>query len=109
MSNLISKKKKKIRSRKNGGRDVKTLHKLMNNPELGKSIENLGNRIDVKFVSNEKDCLKQTSKPSYMSHEVFDDDLVAISKSKVALTLNKPAHIKICISDLSKVLMFDLD
>ena len=44
-----------------------------------------------------------------MSHEVFDDDLVAISKSKVTLTLNKPAHIKICISDLSKVLMFDLD
>ena len=44
-----------------------------------------------------------------MPHEVFDNDLVAISKSKVTLTLNKSVHIKICISDLSKVLMFDLD
>ena len=44
-------------------------------------MENLRNRIDVKFVSNKKDYSKWTSKPSYMSHKISDNDLVAISKN----------------------------
>ena len=70
-------------------------------------MENLRNRIDVKLVSNKKDYLKWTSKPSCMSHKIFDNDLVAISKTKVTLTLNKPAYIGMCISELSKVLMYE--
>ena len=57
-------------------------------------IENVRNRTDVKLGSNRKDYLKLTSKPSYMSHKM-DNDLVAIGKNKVALTLNKPAYIGI--------------
>ena len=43
-----------------------------------------------------------------MSLKIFDNDLVAICKSKVTLTLNKPSYIRICISELSKVLMYEL-
>ena len=32
-----------------------------------------------------------------MSHKIFDNDLVAIRKSKIALKLNKPACIEMCI------------
>ena len=46
--------------------------------------------IDVKLINNEKDYLKCTSKPSYMSHKVFDNNLVARRKSKLELNLNKP-------------------
>ena len=71
-------------------------------------MENLRNRIDVKLVNKDKDYLKCTSKPSYMSHKIFDlDNLVAIRKSKVALKLNKPAYIGMCIIELSKVLMYE--
>ena len=70
-------------------------------------MENVRNRIDVKLVSNKKDYLKWTSKPSYMSHKIFDNDLVAIRKNKVTLTLNKPAYIGMCILELSKVLMYE--
>ena len=77
----------------------------MNNAVYGKMMENLRNRINVKLVSNKKDYLKQTSKPSYMSHKIFDNELIVILKNKVILILNKPAYIGMCILELSKVLM----
>ena len=79
----------------------------MNNAVYEKAMENLRNRIDVKLVSKKKDYLKWASKPSYMSHKIFDNDLVTIRKHKFALTLNKPPYIGICILELSKVLMYE--
>ena len=70
-------------------------------------MENLRNRIVVRLVSNKKDYLIWTSKPSYMSHKMFDNDLVVISKNKVTSTLNKHAYMGMCILELSKVLMYE--
>ena len=74
----------------------------MNNAVYGKTMKKLRNRIDVLLVSNKKYYLKWTSKPSYMSH----NDLIVIHKNKVALKLNKPAYIGMCILELSKVLIY---
>ena len=41
-----------------------------------------------------------------MLHKIFDNNLVAIRKSKLALILNKPTCIGMCILELSKVLMY---
>ena len=68
-------------------------------------MENVRNRIDVRYVSNEKDYLEWTSKRSYMSQKILDNNLFAIRKTKVTLTLIKPSYVGLCISDLSKVLM----
>ena len=38
-----------------------------------------------------------TSKRNYMSHKIFDNNLVAIGKSEIALKLYKPAYIGMCI------------
>ena len=38
-----------------------------------------------------------------MSHNILDNNLVAIRKSKLALKLNKAAYIEMCILQLSKV------
>ena len=70
-------------------------------------IENLRNSIDVKLENNEKDYLKCTLKPSYMSHKIFDNNLVSIRKNKLALKLNKAAYTGMCILELSKVLMYE--
>ena len=59
-------------------------------------MENLKNRIDFRLVNNKKDYLKYTSKPSYMSHKIFDNNLVAIRKIKVGM----------CILEMGKVLMY---
>ena len=79
----------------------------MNNATYGKTMENLRNRINVKLVNNEKEYLTCTSKPSYMSHKIFDNNLVAKRNSKLALKLNEPAYIRMCILELRKVLMYE--
>ena len=71
-------------------------------------MKNVRNRIDVKLVSNKKYYLKWTSKPRYMAHKIFDNDLVEISKNKVTLTLNKFVYIGMCILELNKVLRYEL-
>ena len=79
----------------------------MKNDVYDKTIESLRNRIDLRLVSNERDYLKWTSKPRYMSKKIFNNDLVAIRKRKVTLTVNKPAYVKMRKLDLSKVLMYE--
>ena len=64
-----------------------TLYKLMSNnvyeKKQKKQMENLRIRI-VKLVSNNlKGYLKCTYKPSYMSHRIFENYLVSISKPKL--------------------------
>ena len=98
---------KRIEAEKNDDKDGKALYKLMNNAVYGKTMENLRNKIDVKLVSNKKDYLKWTSKPSYMLHKTLDNNLVAIRKKKVTLMLNNPAYNGMCILELSKVLMYE--
>ena len=48
-------------------------------------IKHLKNRINVRLVNNDKGYLEWTPKPSYMSHKIFGNNLVAICKSKVTL------------------------
>ena len=67
---------------------------------------NLRNRIDVKLVSNKRDYLKWTLKPSYMSQKIFGNNLVAVCKNNVTLTASKPAYVGMCILEWSKVLMY---
>ena len=99
---------KRIEAQKHGDKDGK-MYKLVKNAVYRKTRENLRNRIDVKLLSNKKDYSnqeysKKTSKPSYMSHKIFGNDLVVICKNQVKLTLNKPAYIEISILEIRKVL-----
>ena len=95
--------KKRIEAEANGGIDGKALYKLMNNTVYGKAMENVRNGIYEELVSNKKDHSKWTSKPSYMSQKIFDNNLVEIRENNVTLTLNQPAYIEMCILGLSKV------
>ena len=47
--------------------------------------------------------LRCASKPSNMPHKIFDNNLVAIRKSKLALKLNKPAYIEVLMYEFHYV------
>ena len=74
---------------------------LMNNVVYDKAIVNWRNRMNVKLISTKEDGLKWTSKQSYMSQKLFDNDLVAIYKNKVPLTVNKSAYVAMITLHLS--------
>ena len=85
----------------------KDFFKLMNNSVFGKTMENLRKRVDVRLVTNKKKLDKLTSKPTYVSSKIFNENLMAVHKVKETLTLNRPAYVGMCILDLSKTLMYD--
>ena len=93
--------------RKNGTNDFeKDFFKLMINSVYGKTMENLRKRINVRFVNNKKDFLKYTSKPTYVTHKLFDKDFAAIHEIKPVLMLNKPIYIGFTVLELSKWMMY---
>ena len=70
-------------------------------------MENLRKGVDVRLVKDEKKLDKLTSKPTYVSSKIFNENLMAVYKVKETLTLNRPAYVGMCILDLSKTLMYD--
>ena len=67
--------------RKNATNDFdKDFLKLMINSVYGKAMENLRKRINVIFVNNEKDFLKYTSKPTYITHKIFSKIVLPFMK-----------------------------
>ena len=62
---------------------------------------------NVKLVNNEKDFLEYTSRPTHITHKIFDKNYAAINEIKPVLTLNKPIYLGSTVLELSKWLMYD--
>ena len=74
----------------------------MINSVYGKTMENLRKRINVRLVNNENHFLKYTSRPTHITHKIFDKNYVAIHEIKPVLTLNKPIFVGCTVLELSK-------
>ena len=56
--------------------------KLMINSAYGKKIGNLRKRVNVRLVNNGKDFLKYTTRPTHITHKIFDKMYAAIHDIK---------------------------
>ena len=79
----------------------------MINSVYGKTMENLRKRTNVQLVNNEKDFLKYTSRPTHVTHKIFDKNFAAVPKLKPVLMLSKPIYVELTVLKLSKSLMYD--
>ena len=75
-----------LKKEKNAANDFeKDIVKLMINSVYGKTRKR--KRINVRLVSNAKDFLKYTSRPTYVTHKLFNKDYAAIHEIKPVLVL----------------------
>ena len=51
---------------------------MMSNFVYGKTMENVRKRMNVRLVNNEEDFSKYTSRPTHISHKIFDKNFAAI-------------------------------
>ena len=79
----------------------KTFFSLWSIVYTAKQWEILDKRINVWLVRNEKD-LKYTSRPTHITHEIFDKNYAAIHEVKPVLLLNKPIYVGFTVLELSK-------
>ena len=70
-------------------------------------MKNLRNRRTVELVTSEEKLKKLASQPSFKQFKIFHDNLAAVERAKVKLTLNRPIYVGFAILDLSKTLMYD--
>ena len=87
------------------GKTIENLRKrikLMITSVYGKTMESLRKRINVKLVNNEKDFLKYTNRPTYVTHKIFGKNYAAIHEIKPVLILNKPIYVGFTVLDVSK-------
>ena len=67
----------------------KNFFKLMNNSDIGKTMENIRKRCNVKLVSDQDKFLRFVSKPTYASSKIFSENLVAVNMKRERLKLDK--------------------
>ena len=60
-----------------------------------------------RIVTNEKDFLKYSSKPTFISRKIFDKNYSTIHEINTVLALNKPTYVGFTVIELSKWLMYD--
>ena len=70
-------------------------------------MENLWKRINIRLANNEKDFLKYTSRPTYITHKIFNKNCNAIHEIKPVLLLNIPIYVGFIVLDLRKWKMYD--
>ena len=85
----------------------KNFFKLINNSVLGKTMENIRNRVDIKLVNCEKKALKLFAKTNYYNCTIFSENLIAVHMKKTKIKFNKPIYTGMSLLALSKMLMFD--
>ena len=67
----------------------------MNNSVFGKTMENICKRVDIKLITDEIKLLKYSSKSTFVSSKIVNDNLVAIQKLKEYVILKTLGYLSL--------------
>ena len=85
----------------------KDFYKLMNNSVLGKTMENIRNRQNVRLANTSEQVEKLINKPSFKRVEIFTDNFCVVHLNEERIKMDKPIYMGRSVLDLSKYLMYD--
>ena len=94
---------------KNSKNDLeKDLFKLMNNAIFGKSMENVLNRSNIKFVNNDPEkLLKLIKQPNFQNAYQISNRLAIVELRPIKTVFNKPIYMGACILEISELHMYE--
>ena len=98
---------KRKKAKDNGDKFGDVFIKLMNNAFYGKTIENVYNRQDVELVNDVDRYIKLVKDVSYKYAVEFDDDLVAVHKTRSNIKLDKFNYICFAILEKAKLFIYE--
>ena len=84
----------------------KKVFKLMINSVYGKTMENMRKRMKIRIVTNQKDCLKYSSRPTFINSIIYGKNLVAIHEKPQEIKLNKLTNVGCAVLEESKLEMY---
>ena len=84
----------------------KEFFKLMINSVYGKTIENMRKRMKMRIVTNQRDCIKYLSRPTFNNSIIYGVNLIAINEKKFKIKSNKPIYVGFSVLEESKLIMY---
>ena len=85
----------------------KNFHKLLTNEFYGKTMENVRNRIKIKYIEKSEENIKQQQKLNFNgTHKSYTNYDSYTFKRYEVLSL-KPIYLVFTVLELSKLLMFE--
>jgi hypothetical protein len=75
----------------------KDFFKRMNNSLLGKTMENVRNRVNMQLVTSEKQLEKLVKQPNFKVATIFTESLVAVHMKKSMEKSDKPIYLGMAI------------
>jgi len=82
----------------------------MNNAVFGKTMENVRNHINVRFVTRwngRYSVVAMIAKPNFHSRSIFSENLVAIEMRKLEVKFDKSIYVGMSILDIFKTCLYE--
>ena len=84
----------------------KDFFKLSINSVYGKTMENMRKRMKIRKVTNEKDFIKYSLRPTFKNFIIFGKNIVAIHEKPEEIGFNKPIYVGCTVLEESKLEMY---
>ena len=85
----------------------KDFFKLTNHTVFGKTMENVSNHRNIKFLTTERRGNYLASEPNYDTKEIFTEYLLPIELRKTQILMNETVYLGFSILDLSKTVIYE--
>ena len=85
----------------------KDFFKLTNHTDFGKTMENVSNHRNIKFLTTERRGNYLVSEPNYDTKEIFTEYLLPIELRKTQILMNETVYLGFSILDLSKTVIYE--
>ena len=83
----------------------KNFFKLMINSVYSKTMKNMRKRMKIQIVTNKKDCLKYSSRPTFINSNIYGKNVVTIHEKAEEIRLTKPIYVGCAVLEESKLEM----